>query len=204
MRGFGVAVVALWVTMLAETSASQQPQQKAPPADGFGDLRPLTDADKLPPFSMDYFVGRWSFEWDVPDGVLGSAGTIAGSETFKKVADGYYVSEIQATGPDGPLTGHSTQTWGADGKFAARYETTKNGIATLMAGRIGAEGQQYAIYYESAPFTLNGKTIRLKKTITLTSPASFRVNTRISVEGGPYENYGNPWFRKDVTSLPKR
>ena len=38
----------------------------------------------------------------------------------------------------------------------------------------------------------------------LTSPASFRVNTRVSVDGGPYENYGNPWFRKDVTSLPKR
>jgi len=73
-----------------------------------------------------------------------------------------------------------------------------------MAGRIGVEGQQYAIYYESAPFTLNGKTIRLKKTMTMTSPASFRVNTRISVDGGPYENYGNPWFRKDVTSLPRR
>jgi len=27
-----------------------------------------------------------------------SAGTITGSETFKKVADGYYVSEIEATG----------------------------------------------------------------------------------------------------------
>ena len=204
MRRYGIVVLLLWLIALGPTAAQQQPQQQPPPNNGFGELRPLTDADKLPPFSMEYFVGQWNFEWDVPEGVLGSAGTITGSETYKKVADGYYISEIKATGPDGPFTGQSMQTWGADGKFSARYETTNNGVSALMAGRIGSEAHQYAIYYESAPFTLKGKTIRLKKTITLTSPGSYRVSARISVDGGPYENYGSPWYRKEIASPPKR
>jgi len=36
---------------------------------------------------------------------------------------------------------------------------------------------------------LKGKTLML-------SPANYRLHVQISVDGGPYTNFGNPWFRK--------
>lgn len=29
------------------------------------------------------------------------------------------------------------------------------------------------------------------------SLVNFRIRVQISVDGGPYTNYGNPWFRKE-------
>jgi hypothetical protein len=42
--------------------------------------RPTKVTDEVPPFNFDeYFLGKWTFEWDAPDGALGPAGTIKGS-----------------------------------------------------------------------------------------------------------------------------
>ena len=37
--------------------------------------RPTKGEDALPPFNFDdYFLGKWTFEWDVPEGPLGRVG----------------------------------------------------------------------------------------------------------------------------------
>ena len=61
----------------------------------------------------------------------------------------------------------------------------------------GDLGGIYNVHYESAPFTYGGKTIRLKNTLRLLSPLAYRVATSISVDGGPFTNLGNPWWRKN-------
>jgi hypothetical protein len=53
------------------------------------------------------------------------------------------------------------------------------------------------LLYESAPFTVGGKTIRVKNTLRLMSPLSYRVASSISVDGGPFTNLGNPWWQKN-------
>jgi hypothetical protein len=37
----------------------------------------------------------------------------------------------------------------------------------------------------------------------LLSPLNYKVATTLSVDGGPFRNYGNPWWRKDAAALSK-
>ena len=48
----------------------------------------------------------------------------------------------------------------------------------------------------SAPIKKAGKTVKLKGKTLMLSPANYRLQVQISVDGGPYTNFGNPWFRK--------
>jgi hypothetical protein len=34
----------------------------------------------------------------------------------------------------------------------------------------------------------------------LLGPLSYKVATTLSVDGGPFRNYGNPWWRKDAAA----
>ena len=47
--------------------------------------RPTRPNDEQPLFNFDdYFLGTWKFSWDVPEGIFGPSGTIAGTVTYKK------------------------------------------------------------------------------------------------------------------------
>jgi len=35
------------------------------------------------------------------------------------------------------------------------------------------------------------------------SPANYRLQMQISVDGGPYTNFGNPWFRRVESNPPE-
>ena len=64
--------------------------------------RPTKVTDEQPPFSFDeYFPGKWTFEWDVPEGVLGPSGTIKGTIVYKHLDGPFYQAETTATGPGG-------------------------------------------------------------------------------------------------------
>src|SRR5262245_60323092 len=65
---------------LGEGGAPQQSTQQP--------SRPTDPSDPMPPPNMDYFVGSWTFEWNVPESPLGPAGKIKGKETYKKTSDG--------------------------------------------------------------------------------------------------------------------
>ena len=57
----------------------------------------------MPPPNLDYFVGTWSFDWNMPESPLGPAGKMKGTETYKKILTGQkYESEIRGEGPEGP------------------------------------------------------------------------------------------------------
>src|ERR1044071_3534350 len=71
--------------------------------------RPTDPTDPMPPPDMDYFIGTWSFDWNVPESPLGPAGKIKGTETYKKSSSGAaYESMIEGEGPQGAFKGHAT------------------------------------------------------------------------------------------------
>lgn len=162
--------------------------------------RPTKPDDEVPLFDFErYFVGKWTFEWDVPDSPLGPSGTLTGTEVIKPgIAGRYFDAEYQGTGPAGAFTGQARITYLRDNKVVVRHESDSRGFSVLKAGPIGGDlGGYYTIYYESGPFTHNGKTIRLRTTTVLLSPVHYRVRAQISVDGGPFTNFGNPWYRKE-------
>jgi hypothetical protein len=177
-----------FVQQSAEQSA-QQPVQKQ--------SRPTDPSDPMPPPNMDYFVGAWTFEWNVPESPLGPAGKIKGKETYRKINASTYESEIEGEGPAGAFKGRATTVYNEKEKLVTRSETGLFGVALKKTGPIGGDlGGYYTIFWESEPIKKGGKTIKLKGKTLMLSPAHYRLQVQISVDGGPYTNFGNPWFRK--------
>jgi hypothetical protein len=192
-----LAALATLVASLPTLSAQQQPLPKSQMPD-LG--RPTRPNDEQPLFNFEeYFPGTWSFEWDVPEGVLGASGTIKGTITYKKVDATFFEAETKASGPSGPVTIKETIAYRKEGKTAARWVTDSRGFSYAQIASVGGDlGGYFNLYYESAPFQYKGKTIRIKNGMRLVSPIRYRNQASISVDGGPYVNYGNPWFEKQI------
>jgi len=161
--------------------------------------RPTQSDDPVPLLDFDtYFLGKWTFEWSMPETALGPAGDYTGTTTYTKVKDGAYQAVTEGQGPAGPFTVRESITYAREQKAVSRQITDSRGYGRTESGPVGGDlGGIYNLHFESAPFTHRGKTIRLKQTLRLLSPLAYRVATSISVNGGPFTNLGNPWWRKE-------
>lgn len=187
--------------------AGPQPPERSLPQGQIPDRgRPTQAGDEVPAFDYDaYFPGKWTFEWRVPDSPLGTGGLITGTETFHPGDGRNYRATIAAEGPDGPFTVSSAIIYLTDPRAFVRQESDSRGFLRLMAGRVGGDlGGFYTIYYETAPFAANGSQVVLRLVTRLVSPVNYRVEARISVDGGPFTNFGNAWWRKDVPGVSGR
>ena len=45
-------------------------------------------------------------------------------------------------------------------------------------------------------YVVNGTSVRLRTATHLFSPVQFNVRAQISVNGGPFKNFGNPWWKR--------
>jgi len=75
------------IALLAAALTAQTPQQPLPKGQ-MPDLgRPTKVDDAVPVLNFDeYFPGKWTFEWDVPEGPLGPSGQITGTTVYKAVS----------------------------------------------------------------------------------------------------------------------
>jgi hypothetical protein len=190
-------VAAVLALVLAPGLHGQQPPPKGQmPTLG----RPTESSDQVPLFSFDdYFLGKWTFQWNVPEGPLGPAGPIDGTTTYRGTGGRYYEAETQATGPAGPFTIRERLAYHKDNKILAKYVTDSRGFSYLsMATVAGDLGGIYNILFESEPFVFKGRTLRLRESIRVMSPFNYRLSSSLSVDGGPFTNYGTPWWQKDA------
>ena len=185
------------IPLQAQPEKPQLPKSQAP------DLgRPTKVTDEQPLFNFDeYFLGKWTFEWEVPEGVLGAGGTIKGSIVYKHIDGPFFEATTTATGPAGPFTVKEIIAYRKEGKTAARSLTDSRGFSYHQIAPVGGDlGGYFNIYYDGSPFLYKGKTVRIKNALRLTSPVRYRNATTVSVEGGPFINYGSAWFEKDVSA----
>jgi hypothetical protein len=76
--------------------------------------------------------------------------------------------------------------------------TDSRGFTYFQIAPVGGDlGGVYSMYYESAPFTFKGKTIRLKNAIRIMSPMRYRNMVTIAADKGDYTAYGSPWYEKE-------
>jgi hypothetical protein len=178
---------------------AQTPATPAQPPKGqMPDLgRHTQQDDKVPLFDFEmYFLGTWTFEWDMPEGPLGPAGRTEGKTTYTGGA-GKYEAVTEATGPNGPFTVRERIQYDKEQRTVARDVVDSRGFKYAQTGTIGGDlGGLYTIYYESKPFTVNGANVRLKHVMRLTAPLAHRVSITVAEGEGPYRNYGTPWWRK--------
>lgn len=190
------AFFAAGTVLIGQTSARdlQKPRGQMP------DLGRTTKSDDVVPlFDFDaYFPGTWTFEWDVPESPIGPAGRIEGTTTYRKISDGIYEAMTTATGPTGAFTIKELIKYQREQKAMSREVSDGRGFAYAQSATIGGDlGGFYNIFFESTPFRAGGKTVRLKHNIRTGSPLAYRVAVSVSVDGGPYTNLGNPWWRKE-------
>ena len=196
-----VFALSLVLGLFASSSALGQPQ---PPQGQIPDRgRPTQSGDEIPLFDYEaYFPGVWQFEWRVPESPLGPGGAIEGTEVFSTGDGRYYTSRIEAEGPDGAFTADSRIIYLAEQKVFARYEVDSRGFELFKAGRVGGDlGGFYTIHYETPPFDVDGQQVQLRLVTRLVSPVNYRVESRISVDGGPFRNFGTAWWTKDLSGV---
>ena len=160
--------------------------------------RATEGTDKVPLFDFDtYFLGKWTFEWAMPESALGPAGPYSGTTTVSKLDGMFYEAITEGEGPAGTFKVREVIAYHKDNKTLARQVTDSRGFSYLQIGPVGADlGGIYNIHFDSAPFTVNGKSIRVRHVMHLLSPLNYRVASAISVDGGPFTNLGTPWWRK--------
>ena len=192
-----VILTGVWETPLSARQAKQKTQAGAVQGG------PTQVSDQVPKFNMDYFVGEWQFEWIAPDSPLGEGGPITGTESVKKVWDGrFYEIAIKGEGRDGPFTGVGIMSYldTPAGQYVTKYEVT-HGLALLKAGVLGGDlGGNYNHFWETPPFQLNGKTIKLEGRSSFTSPAAYRVIMRISIDGAASASLGTMYYTRQPSS----
>jgi hypothetical protein len=195
------AISAPAVRLNADTTGAQT-EQKPLPKGQMPELgRPTKVGDELPLFNFDdYFTGKWTFEWDMPEGALGESGQVTGTTVYKVIEPGKsYQADTAATGPGGAFTVRETIAYQKDAKTISRQITDSRGFSYTQSGPIGGDlGGIYNILLDGTPFTFNGHSIRIKQAIRTMSPFNYKVATSVSVDGGPFRNYGNPWWRKEI------
>jgi hypothetical protein len=199
------SVTILACLALAATIAAQSPAERTQlPKGQMPELgRPTKVGDELPLFDFDaYFTGTWSFEWDMPEGVLGESGQVTGTTIYTVIEPGkVYQADTAAKGPGGGFTIREQIRYQKDAKTISRQVTDSRGLAYSQTGTIGGDlGGIYNILLDGAPFAHDGRTVRIKQTIRTMSPFNYKVATSVSVDGGPFRNYGNPWWRKDTAA----
>ena len=199
----GAAISAPVVRLQADETAAQTDKQTLPKGQMPELGRPTKVGDEVPLLDVDgYFVGKWTFEWDMPEGPLGPSGRVTGTTVYKVIDPGkFYQADTDATGPGGSFKVRELIAYQKDNKALSRYVTDSRGFSYLQLATIGGDlGGIFNIFYDSSPFTYGGKTIRIKHALRLMSPFNYKVATTISVDGGPFRNYGNPWWRKETSA----
>ena len=191
-------VLAVTSSLAGRVTTSQQRQL---PRGQIAELgRPTEKSDEVPVFDYEqYFPGQWHFEWRVPESPLGPGGTLTGTETFAGGEGDFFTSRTEVDGPAGSFTIDSVIAYQAENRTFARWERDSRGFEMLHAGPIGGDlGGFYTIHYETAPFTVGGQQVKLRYRTRLVSPVNYKIEARISVDGGPFLNFGSGWFQKDI------
>jgi hypothetical protein len=176
-------------------SATQQVPKSQVPTLG----RPTKPDDPAPILDFGaYFNGAWQFTWDFPESPLGPAGSLTGTTVYKTIDDATFEATSSANGEVGAVTIREVIRYQRDKRTLSREVTDSRGFSYKQTGTVAGDlGGQFTIRLESAPFVHNGRTIRLRSVQRLLSPLNYRTQTTLSVDDGPFENYGNPWWKKD-------
>jgi hypothetical protein len=162
--------------------------------------RPTRPDDPQPPFNPDYFVGTWAMEYEAPDTPLAPEGMHSGTLTFKHVDGCYYEGELVAKDPKAATSTTRIQMmYDPAGRYLTWIETDSRGYTLFKPGTIGADlGGYFTHYFETQAFKSSkaGPILHVKGSTFIASPSNFRIRRSLSIDGGPYMNIGEMWFRK--------
>jgi len=141
----------------------------------------------------DYFAGTWSFSYIGREHAL-THGPRQGVAMFAKQPNGtsLTMSNEGKTDAGAAYKETATYTWNDATKTMAIAEPL-NG-AQLKGN--GNWSSPLSIHLEGDPITLNGQSLKIRRTYNIFSAQSFEIVEELSTNGGPYQRLGNATFTK--------
>src|SRR3954462_102393 len=143
---------------------------------------------------VDYFVGRWKFEY------LGavypplSSGGRSGTLTFTRVgAANFITGRLEGELLGKPYQEQMSIALDPDTRMLAVVEKRPEGVelVSVASGR-----SRIAITFQTSPVQANGKIYQLRRLLSVMSPTAFDVTEEFSIDGGPFKRLGNGHYTK--------
>ncbi len=194
---FIILRVALVVAVTAPNNVEAQQQQPGATQGG-----PTTGDEMQPAFDPRYYLGEWEIEWTPPDTGLFPSDKYTGTETVTHVNNRYLQVHVEMQGEEGTrITGDGMifYDYSLGGQNVVRYVVYDAGFSLLQYGNVGGDlGGYYSHFWETPSFEYNDKTFALTGRSYYVSPAAYRVNQQISVDGQEFFNFGVLWMTKNT------
>jgi hypothetical protein len=135
-----------------------------------------------------YFAGRWTTEGDRKPSPTGPGDKLSGSETCDWFQGGFHLicrSEGTAS-TGGTAKGEFIISYDPAEKAYRYYQITSKGDAYLIRGSV--EGK---VWTWTGELTRDGKTLKVRETITEKSATAYELKFEASVDGGPWTVVGD-------------
>jgi len=144
---------------------------------------------------VDYFVGRWRFEYVGGEYPPLSAGNRSGTATFTRSGTSNFVTGA-IEGDLGGTPYHETMSIGLDPDTNAMafVERRSDGVELVS---VASWRSPIAISFQTSPLRANGTTYQLRRLIAVRSTTSFDVTEEFSIDGGPFKRLGDAHFTKN-------
>jgi hypothetical protein len=143
---------------------------------------------------IEYFVGRWTFEYLGGEFPPLSAGTRSGTATFTKTGASNFVAGVIEHDLGGKKTqDRITMGFDPDTKTLAVVERRADQIELVSVANWQSP---LAIAFTTSPVVVDKRTYQLRRVIQVLNEASFDVVEEFSVDGGPFRRLGNARYSK--------
>src|SRR5262249_14582440 len=143
---------------------------------------------------IDYFVGRWTFEYVGGEYPPLSTGSRRGTLTFTRSgASNFVTGSIE--GDVGGNRYRETMSIGLDPETnsLAFVERRPDGVELVS---VASWRSPIAISFQTSPVQTNGKTYQLRRVIAVRSTTAFDVTEEFSIDGGPFKRLGDAHYTK--------
>ena len=167
---------------------------------------PTRGNEMMPPFDPRYFLGEWEIEWNPPETGLFPPGRWSGTETVTHIANRYLRISIAMENEDGvTMTGDGIlfYEFGLGGQTITRFVRYDAGFSIFQYGPLGGDlGGYYSTFWETPEIAYDDRTFVLKGRSYFVSPAAYRINQQVSIDGAAFFNFGIMWLTKAVDEAP--
>jgi hypothetical protein len=170
--------------------------------------RPTRPSDEMMFWDPEYFVGRWDFDMRTQDSPLGQGGQSIGTLTITSNEKNgcLYEGTMEGEDPDGKkFTRTISATYDPANKVLTWTEKDSRNYTIVKRGTVGGElGGTFQHHFgdddAQSVTTFGGKKIRFKGTTQMTSPAFYRTDMQMSIDGAPFVTYGRMLLEKPETA----
>ena len=168
--------------------------------------RPTQPGDDQPFWDPEYLVGTWDIDMRTPESPLGPGGQSLGTLTMQGDAKNgcLYTGTLKAEDSDGKsFTRAISAVYDPVKKVLTWTEKDSRGYTIVKQGPIGGElGGLFHHHFgddPSAPATtFGGKKFRIKGVSEMSSPAYFKSDMQVSIDGAPFTTFGRITFEKQL------